>query len=50
VQVEANAATIASVAEIFDAFPVAVRSRAASRAWGSSTSRIWQVRSSRLVW
>ena len=41
----AKAATTASTAEIFEALPVAVRNRAASRDVVSSTSRIWQVRS-----
>jgi hypothetical protein len=49
-QVLANAATTASVAVIVAGRPVAVRSRAASRACGSVTSRTWQARSSRLAW
>jgi hypothetical protein len=49
-QALANAATTASVAVIVAARPVAVRSRAASRACGSVTSRIWQARRSRLAW
>jgi hypothetical protein len=49
-QVLANAATTASVAVIVAGRPVAVRSRAASRACGSVTSQTWQARSSRLAW
>src|SRR5262249_17575699 len=49
-QVLAKAATTASVAVIVAGRPVAVRSRAASRACGSVTSRIWQACSSRLAW
>jgi hypothetical protein len=49
-QVLANAATTASVAVIVAGWPVAVHSRAASRACGSVTSLIWQAASSRLVW